>query len=801
MSEKYTLMKLLEEYEIRIPIIQRDYAQGRDTEKAKEVRKNLIRDFKNCLSEGGNNIDFNFIYGTVSGKVFYPVDGQQRLTTLYLLHWYLSCNQEDLKKELKSFSYMTRNSASEFFSILKSPSDALIEIAKKTITFKEAVVEEAWFQIEWLYDPTVLAALNFLDDLSKDPDFRTNAKSYFTRLEGDAITFSFIPEQANDAETNAAKSYIRMNARGKTLEPFENLKAMIDSIDSKLDKATDIISEYDKRYINELFSSQVASDLNKKTKSINAMSINCLKNIYNLCAQLKKLDCVAEEYSFISKIYEDSQYSTLDKAFYTMYFNCIKAVFNYYCENIEDEYIKDVWEEREKFSATDNRKCIAAILYIYYYSKRKAEAVNKAEVEKYIYILENLKYGSWKNFLANINELSKQVAKSDDVLSHFSDDQLSGNLNITDCELDDIKVRIKEQKIKAKIIVEHKKEWNYFKELEEKNSERKIQYLLYISGYWNDYKEGNYEELCNYIAKANDYFYDNDIEWLKIYAVITNIEEDSIKLKHSEEINKNVGENKHIWKKDFYYWNDDEDNNIKNKKELENIKKAYDDLDGIKGIVDELSGDANYYDKCWLKYAVKYVDVEDERSKVLLTQELKCEDDKVYTSEDIRYDRYVLKIKEDATEGLKDFTEAAIKSRIIPADSSWTDTMYRGVKIQLEVPITISNVNESYKEKEDKCLYEFKDNIYTVYQFNENLYTYKKFQYHLTAQIKKKNNHKVWWEKELEKLKDSDFISIYKKNIVKEDCEYKRVGKSIKYTKEEEKIDFNSSVAPVEEKL
>ncbi len=49
-------------------------------------RKNLIRDIKKCLENTTKKIDFNFIYGTVSGDVFYPVDGQQRLTSLYLLH-------------------------------------------------------------------------------------------------------------------------------------------------------------------------------------------------------------------------------------------------------------------------------------------------------------------------------------------------------------------------------------------------------------------------------------------------------------------------------------------------------------------------------------------------------------------------------------------------------------------------------------------------------------------------------------------------------------------------------------------
>ena len=40
-STKWTLRNLLEQYNVVIPIIQRDYAQGRDDEKAKEVRERL----------------------------------------------------------------------------------------------------------------------------------------------------------------------------------------------------------------------------------------------------------------------------------------------------------------------------------------------------------------------------------------------------------------------------------------------------------------------------------------------------------------------------------------------------------------------------------------------------------------------------------------------------------------------------------------------------------------------------------------------------------------------------------------
>ena len=135
-----TLLKLLEIYEIRIPIIQRDYAHGRKDGKSNEIRKNLIKDIKICL-EGDSVMDFNFVYGTVAHGIFYPVDGQQRLTTLYLLHWFLACNCGRFHEfsNLKGFSYMTRNSAAEFFALMKQPDTKLKDLAKGSVNLREEI--------------------------------------------------------------------------------------------------------------------------------------------------------------------------------------------------------------------------------------------------------------------------------------------------------------------------------------------------------------------------------------------------------------------------------------------------------------------------------------------------------------------------------------------------------------------------------------------------------------------------------------------------------------------------------------
>ena len=48
-NAKYNLKSLLENYRVVIPLIQRDYAQGRKDKRTTEVRKKLLQDINTCL--------------------------------------------------------------------------------------------------------------------------------------------------------------------------------------------------------------------------------------------------------------------------------------------------------------------------------------------------------------------------------------------------------------------------------------------------------------------------------------------------------------------------------------------------------------------------------------------------------------------------------------------------------------------------------------------------------------------------------------------------------------------------------
>lgn len=90
---------------IKIPLIQRDYAQGRPSKKITSIREKFIKDIYNCIINK-TRLNLDFVYGATNGKRFIPLDGQQRLTTLFLLHLYLDGLRGKQNEKLNFFSHM-----------------------------------------------------------------------------------------------------------------------------------------------------------------------------------------------------------------------------------------------------------------------------------------------------------------------------------------------------------------------------------------------------------------------------------------------------------------------------------------------------------------------------------------------------------------------------------------------------------------------------------------------------------------------------------------------------------------------
>ncbi len=206
--------KTIEIKKIEIPKIQRDFAYGRTDKKNERKRNNFLSSLFNAVN--GSPITLDFIYGDIKENVLTPLDGQQRLTTLFLLYWYASKKEKVAENEigfLKCFSYETRPSARKFCEFITTK-DFVLENGK---TLSEQIIDKNWFPLEWKHDATISSMLVMLDAIQEK---FACVESLYTKL--DNISFYFLPIEDMGLTDEL---YIKMNSRGKPLTQFEHFKA------------------------------------------------------------------------------------------------------------------------------------------------------------------------------------------------------------------------------------------------------------------------------------------------------------------------------------------------------------------------------------------------------------------------------------------------------------------------------------------------------------------------------------------------------------------------------------------------
>lgn len=286
MEDIKTFWSVLERFGIEIPPIQRDYAQGRETSKAKRVRNSFLKSITDAL-KNDEKLSLDFVYGKIYGlrneeehrrnkraiqslinsikdyaltvdlKIndvdiqdksgieadlvyLVPLDGQQRLTTLFLFHWYISkrlAKRNELQV-LNRFRYKTRKSSTSFIELLTN-SEAEIQFGfeteikedlKEGNLFKE-IINLEHFSLSWLNDPTVQAMLIVIQAIHYKLQVEDNERlkdilsTYWSSLTRDnLIYFDFLNLQDFNLSDDL---YVKMNARGKQLSSFENFKAWL----------------------------------------------------------------------------------------------------------------------------------------------------------------------------------------------------------------------------------------------------------------------------------------------------------------------------------------------------------------------------------------------------------------------------------------------------------------------------------------------------------------------------------------------------------------------------------------------
>jgi hypothetical protein len=513
--------KYAKDYATHMPIIQRDYVQGRKSDKEKHILRRFLEAILNALNND-TPLSLNFIYGTVEqGNLIYPIDGQQRLTTLYILHWFVALKSGQLSDFIENFgvfTYQTRNSAVEFFEAIREKQNIETIFFENIENIDDEIKNLPWYKSLWSNDPTVnsvLECIKKMAEIFKNEDFT----AWWSKLISDScpIIFQFIKVNeigaslnALETESYAASTYIKMNARGKPLSDFENAKALIHSMGKA---GESFVEKYDNAYIK--FMENIANNNEKSIKDcyqlsgqIDKMMMNLLINLYNDLHIWLKNDAPGIENYFG---YMDALRNTIlrhesNNEYFEQYFELIDLIFSSnlyssdefygYCSNYQLNR-----PERLEFCV------LLALIWKCGYSD--------ANVKMYQYLLDNFHFGI-KNKKRRENSATQEVysrvmyfclSLASDMAALEDKSPVSFMAKTPDYPLSESVPSIgpldwKEEYVKALIIVDNSLQYDHFNKIEE-CFDRRIRIFLIMSGFW--FGNGNLGMLDTYIKKSFEF--------------------------------------------------------------------------------------------------------------------------------------------------------------------------------------------------------------------------------------------------------------------------------------------------------
>lgn len=426
---RYTLIQLLKEYRVIIPILQRDYVQGSNDDHATKVRDNLITDLKAAFESRIEPLDLHFIYGKPEGESLFPVDGQQRLTTLFLLHLYAFSDCSEGVDFLNHFSYQARNTTRDFITAIVS-NKKILTVTNQTI--KDAVMDEAWFLDSWKYDPSIIGMLTVLNDFQNKRFNRDDLRSQLLNSENPRVFFQFLPLEQLGKEDDL---YIKLNARGRALTSFENFKSkliarvsangsLLSQIKRSLDTDwSDLIWEEGKAQYDELY----------------------LKFFSLLFSNNGLLDFKTSINSESYWIY-DFDFKLIEEGI----LNQLHNTFNYLCSNRKAEIYNLVFDSLKKKEPSYSDGILFYAVTSYLIDKNENEKIDNNAFSDWIRVIRNLVENSridesdiYSRAIKGINSL---LPRKDDILSYLA----TSNLN----ELTGFsKEQVEEEKIKARIMI------------------------------------------------------------------------------------------------------------------------------------------------------------------------------------------------------------------------------------------------------------------------------------------------------------------------------------------------------------
>lgn len=269
-----TFCEFITKYDVEIPRIQRDYTYGSGTEKTEEVLGKLLSDIYRAITDPSKELILDFVYGNRnSGNNFQPLDGQQRLTTLFLLHLYASWGDASGMPALR-FSYSTRDNTAAFC-------DAITNRSKFTYAFIGDTIDEqikdcAFWRASFNDDPSIRSMLKVLVDIEERFKSLCETGELTRALVSDCRIRFYCLDFGEFGLSDDL--YIKMNSRGRGLTEYEIFK-------SQLEKYIDItLGEKELKYdfaqkLDTDYTDLVWRELGKKREVIDDAFVMLFRNI------------------------------------------------------------------------------------------------------------------------------------------------------------------------------------------------------------------------------------------------------------------------------------------------------------------------------------------------------------------------------------------------------------------------------------------------------------------------------------------------------------------------------------------
>ena len=272
--EEINIQDCLARYNFVVPEIQREYVWGENP----DVLERFICDIERKIADN-KSINIGFLYSYKKGEEFYLIDGQQRYTTVLLLLYYLSTDNDTTFKQFVQLLKLDEAHPAFAYRVRSNTQIFLANLFKSGMKTKEEITESKWYRIEYQNDKTINSILGSLENFSK--------------MELPGVTFDKILNNIRfwyfgvDKTSQGEELYITMNSRGERLSLSEHLKP---KLFEKLNSTTDKI-KYGKLWDEweEFFYSPVI----RGTREIHKVDI-AMNNIIRIIVELKKQSIINE---------------------------------------------------------------------------------------------------------------------------------------------------------------------------------------------------------------------------------------------------------------------------------------------------------------------------------------------------------------------------------------------------------------------------------------------------------------------------------------------------------------------------